>query len=63
MTPGKCSDTWPRSCGSRAGASSFGVMELWLAAQAVQRRFHLLTFNEKHFKDIPGLDLVVLPHP
>jgi predicted nucleic acid-binding protein len=39
----------------------FRVMDLWLAAQAVQRRFKLLTLNEKHFKDIPGLSLVVLP--
>jgi len=38
-------------------------MDLWLAAQAVQRRFSLLTFNVKHFKDIPGLNLVVLPQP
>jgi predicted nucleic acid-binding protein len=39
----------------------FRVMDLWLAAQAVQRKFKVLTFNEKHFKDIPGLNLVVLP--
>jgi predicted nucleic acid-binding protein len=38
-------------------------MDLWLAAQAVQRGFKLLTFNERHFKDIPGLNLVVLPQP
>lgn len=42
---------------------SFRVMDLWLAAQAVQRKFKLLTFNERHFKDIPGLHLVVLPQP
>ena len=41
----------------------FRTMDLWLAAQAVQRKFTLLTFNEKHFKDIPGLKLVVLPQP
>jgi predicted nucleic acid-binding protein len=41
----------------------FRVIDLWLAAQAVEREFSLLTFNEKHFKDIPGLKLVVLPHP
>jgi predicted nucleic acid-binding protein len=39
----------------------FRVMDLWLAAQAVQRKFKVLTFNGKHFKDIPGLKLVVLP--
>ena len=37
----------------------FRVMDLWLAAQAVQRKFKLLTSNERHFKDIPGLNLVV----
>ena len=37
------------------------LMDLWLAAQAVQRKFKPLTFNAKHFKDIPGLSLVVLP--
>jgi predicted nucleic acid-binding protein len=41
----------------------FRVMDLWLAAQAVQRKFKLLTFNGRHFKDIPGLNLVVLPQP
>ena len=41
----------------------FRVMDLWLAAQAVQRRFHLLTFNERHFKDIPGLNLVIMSRP
>ncbi len=42
---------------------TFRVMDLWLAAQAVQRGFKLLTFNEKHFKDIPGLKLVILSQP
>ena len=41
----------------------FRIMDLWLAAQAIQRKFKLLTFNERHFKDIPGLNLLVLPHP
>jgi predicted nucleic acid-binding protein len=41
----------------------FRVMDLWLAAQAVQRNLRLLTFNEKHFKDIPGLKVVVLAQP
>mgnify|MGYP001036304140 CR=1 FL=1 len=41
----------------------FRIMDLWLAAQAVQREFSLLTFNAKHFKDIPGLKVVVLPQP
>ena len=41
----------------------FRIMDLWLAAQAIQRKFKLLTFNERHFKDIPGLKLVVLSRP
>jgi len=39
------------------------INDLWLASQAVQRRFRLLTSNEKDFADIPGLALVVLPLP
>jgi len=36
------------------------VNDLWLAAQAVQRDFRLLTANPKDFKDIDGLKMVVL---
>jgi predicted nucleic acid-binding protein len=36
------------------------VNDLWLAAQAIQRGFRLLTSNAKHFADIPGLKMVVL---
>lgn len=40
------------------------VNDLWLAAQAVQRDFRLLTSNAKDFADIPGLQMVVLkPRP
>ena len=39
----------------------FRVQDLWLAAQAVQQGFGLLTFNGKDFRDIPDLNLVVLP--
>jgi predicted nucleic acid-binding protein len=41
----------------------FRIMDIWLAAQAIQRKFKLLTFNERHFNDIPGLQLIVLPQP
>ena len=41
-------------------AEHFRVQDVWLAAQAVQRKFKLLTMNAKDFRDIPGLDLVVL---
>jgi predicted nucleic acid-binding protein len=36
------------------------VNDLWLAAQAIQRDFHLLTSHRKDFADIPGLRVVVL---
>lgn len=39
------------------------VNDLWLAAQAIQRDFRLLTPNAKDFSDIPGLKLVVLKLP
>jgi hypothetical protein len=46
----------------RAGRDpSVRVNDLWLAAQAVQRDFKLLTFNPRHFRDIPGLNVVTLP--
>ena len=39
------------------------VNDLWLAAQAIQRDFRLLTSNARDFRDIPGLKLVVLKLP
>ena len=39
--------------------SDFRIQDLWIASQAIQHRMKLLTANEKDFKDIPGLDLVV----
>jgi len=39
------------------------VNDLWLAAQAVQRDFRVLTANAKNFADIPGLQMVVLKVP
>jgi len=39
------------------------VHDLWLAAQAVQRDFRLLTSNAKDFADIPELQMVVLKPP
>jgi predicted nucleic acid-binding protein len=39
------------------------VNDLWLAAQAVQRDFRLLTSNAKDFTDIPELRMVVLKLP
>ena len=39
------------------------VNDLWLAAQAIQREFRLLTSNARDFADIQGLKLVVLKLP
>ena len=39
----------------------FRVQDLWLAAQAVQRNFTLLTGNAKDFRDIPDLKFVEVP--
>lgn len=48
----------------KAGRSEhFRVQDVWLAAQAIQRGFKLLTLNEKDFRDIPGLELITLPSP
>ncbi len=40
---------------------SHRVQDLWLASQAVQHSFTLLTYNEKDFRDIPGLSLKIMP--
>ncbi len=46
---------------SKAGRSAdFRVHDLWLASQAIQRDFILLTGNAKDFKDIPGLKFLVI---
>jgi predicted nucleic acid-binding protein len=42
---------------------SVRVNDLWLAAQAIQHDFQLLTSNRKDFADVPGLRVVVLPLP
>jgi predicted nucleic acid-binding protein len=36
------------------------IQDLWLASQAVQHGFTLLTRNIKDFEDIPGLQVVTL---
>ena len=38
----------------------FRIQDLWLAAQAVQRNFTLLTANARDFRDIPELKLLVV---
>ena len=37
----------------------YRVQDLWLASQAIQHGFGLLTRNRRDFEDIPGLDLVL----
>ena len=44
----------------RGRSAQFRVQDLWLAAQAVQRDFTLLTANAKDFQDVPDLKLVVV---
>ena len=39
------------------------INDVWLAAQAIQRDFRLLTSNARDFADIPGLQMVVLKLP
>ena len=39
--------------------SDYRVMDLWLAAQAIQHNFRLLTLNARDFMDIPGLNLLL----
>lgn len=45
--------------GRRGQAAEHRVQDLRIAAQAVQNGHKLLTHNERDFRDIPGLDLVV----
>lgn len=48
----------------RAGRDPYvRVNDLWLAAQAIQRDFRLVTSNAKDFADIQGLRVVVLKLP
>jgi predicted nucleic acid-binding protein len=37
----------------------YRVQDLWLASQAIQHNYKLLTHNGDDFKDIPGLALVI----
>jgi predicted nucleic acid-binding protein len=41
----------------------FRIQDLWLAAQAIERKFALLTANAKDFRDLPGLKLVAVNPP
>lgn len=41
----------------------FRIQDLWLAAQAVQRGFTILTANAKDFRDVPGLKWLAVKIP
>ena len=36
------------------------IQDLWLAAQAIERKFTLLTANAKDFRDVPGLKFLAV---
>ena len=40
--------------------ADFRIQDLWLAAQAVERGFTLLTTNAKDFQDVPDLNVVMV---
>ena len=45
----------------RTGRSHrYRVQHLWLASQAIQYGYRFLTRNGKDFRDLPGLDLVII---
>ena len=43
--------------------AGFRIQDLWLAAQAIQRDFTVLTSNTKDFKDVPGLKWLTVKVP
>ncbi len=46
---------------ARSGrGQDFRIQDLWLASQAVERKFTLLTGNAKDFGDVPGLKFVTV---
>jgi predicted nucleic acid-binding protein len=49
---------------ARAGRGpEFRIQDVWLASQAIQRDFTLLTANGKDFQDIPGLKFIAVKIP
>lgn len=38
----------------------YRIQDLWLASQAIQHSYRLLTRNVRDFQDLPGLDLLVI---
>ena len=50
------------SAGAGRGSPTHRVQDIWLAAQAIQHKLRLITYNRKDFDDVPGLDVQVLKH-
>ena len=49
---------------TRAGrGADFRIQDLWLAAQAIQREFTVLTSNAKDFEDVPELKWIAVKVP
>jgi predicted nucleic acid-binding protein len=49
---------------TRAGRGhEFRIQDIWLASQAVERKFTLLTANAKDFQDVPHLNLIPVKVP
>lgn len=49
---------------TKAGrGADFRIQDLWLASQAIQREFTVLTSNAKDFKDVPGLKWLAVKVP
>ena len=44
------------------GSPTHRIQDIWMAAQAMQHKIRLITYNRKDFDDIPGLDVLVLKH-
>ena len=38
----------------------YRIQDLWLAAQAIERNFTLLTANARDFRDVPGLKFLAI---
>ena len=45
---------------SQMRGAEFRIQDLWIASQAIQHGFSVLTRNVKDFEDIPGLQLIAL---
>ena len=43
--------------------ADFRIQDLWLAAQAIQREFTVLTSNAKDFEDVPELKWIAVKVP